>query len=149
MGREIERKYLVHNLAFKEKAIAVRDIKQGYLSRQPTVRIRIQDDEAYITIKGMSDKLGLSRNEWEYPIPQAEAIEMLALCQGLLIEKKRYLVPHQERLWEVDVFEGIHAGLIIAEIELSDEAETFELPPWIDEEVTGDRRYYNATLSKG
>ncbi|MBI5095956.1 MAG: CYTH domain-containing protein [Candidatus Hydrogenedentes bacterium] len=122
--------------------------RQGYLyAGDPgTVRVRAMDDRAYLTVKGKAT--GISRDEFEYEIPLADAEIMLTLCEGLIIEKTRYLVPHQGHTWEVDVFDGANAGLIIAELELSDAAEAFELPAWVGDEVSLDRRYTNAYLSQ-
>ena len=148
MAKEIERKFLVLNEDFKQTAIRVHHIEQGYLKQnQPTVRIRIKDDEAFITIKGKSTSDGLTRDEWEYPIPRQEAQEMMNLCSTPPLRKERYIVPNSGHIWEVDVFHDKHEGLIIAEVELSDEQEEIELPQWIGREVTGDIRYYNAYLA--
>ncbi len=146
---EIERKFLVKSLDFQKEATQVYDICQGYLrSPDATVRIRTRDDEAFLTIKGASDETGLMREEWEYPIPYADALGLLKLCKGHYIQKKRYLVPMGQFTWEVDVFEGQQAGLILAEIELNSPDEEFPKPDWLGEEVTGDKRYYNAQMVK-
>ena len=148
MAKEIERKFLVLNEDFKQTAIRVHHIEQGYLKQNhPTVRIRIKDDEAFITIKGKSTPDGLTRDEWEYPIPRHEAQEMMNLCSTPPLRKERYIVPNSGHIWEVDVFHDRHEGLIIAEVELTDEQEEIELPQWIGREVTGDIRYYNANLA--
>lgn len=144
---EIERKYLVKDRSFEGEAIVVKHIEQGYLGVCPIVRIRIQDVEAYMTIKGPSDELGLMRTEYEYAIPLEDARQMMTLIQGVEIVKDRYLVPYRGHMWEVDVFAGAHEGLVVAEVELSSEAEAFELPPWLGEEVTGQTKYYNASLA--
>lgn len=147
MGKEIERKFLVLNDGWRtgQPGYACR---QGYLyaGERGTVRVRAMDDRAYLTVKGKAT--GISRDEFEYEIPLADAEIMLTLCEGLIIEKTRYLVPHQGHTWEVDVFDGANAGLIIAELELSDAAEAFELPAWVGDEVSLDRRYTNAYLSQ-
>lgn len=146
---EIERKFLVKG-DFKPFASSQKQLKQGYLSKVPerTVRVRIQDDEGFLTIKGKSNASGMSRFEWEKAIPLDEAESLLLLCEPSIIEKTRYLVPEKGGLcFEVDVFGGNHAGLILAEIELSSEDESFDKPQWLGEEVTGDLRYYNSYLS--
>lgn len=146
---EIERKFLVENSSFIEYATAQRLIKQGYLNSvaERTVRIRIQNEQGFITIKGKSNSSGISRFEWEKEILQTEAIALLNLCEDYVIEKTRYIIPHHNHLFEVDVFQGANEGLIIAEIELENENETFEKPHWLGKEVTGDVRYYNSYLS--
>jgi CYTH domain-containing protein len=150
MPIEIERKYLINNELWKneEPHHAGVHYSQGYLCASPerTVRVRIAGDKAFITIKGQT--IGFARPEFEYDIPVADALLMLKMCVGPLIEKKRYKVEFASKLWEVDVFEGDNQGLTIAEIELKSTDETFELPPWIGQEVTGDKRYYNSYLSK-
>jgi len=146
MAKEIERKFLVD----PEKLPPLKNphtIKQGYIpgSLTATVRIRISDDDAYLTIKGRAT--GLTRSEFEYPIPLPDAQEMLEeLCNGDVIKKKRYLFPYEGHLWEIDIFEGSNEGLIIAEIELSDENETFTKPEWITKEVSYDPKYRNSNL---
>lgn len=144
---EIEHKYLVRSDAFKEQATEILRLEQGYLSVAPTVRVRRQDDIAYLTIKGPTDPTGLMRDEWEYPIPAEQAEQMLRLCAGRTIIKDRYLVPYGEHIWEVDVFHDRHEGLVLAELEVSTADETYELPEWLGEEVTGDKRYYNSYLA--
>jgi CYTH domain-containing protein len=147
MSKEIERKFLVR----EESAAAWRgapcgEIRQGYLSldKERTVRVRVAGDEACLTIKGITCEA--SRSEYEYPVPIADAREMLdSLCVHPLIEKRRYRVAHQRLLWEVDEFYGDNAGLIIAEIELESANQVFGKPSWIGEEVTDDPRYYNAS----
>lgn len=147
MAKEIERKFLVKTTHYKDIAKVKHSIKQGYLStiKEATVRVRIKDQSAFITIKGISN--GATRDEWEYPIPVSDAIEMLSLCQGNVIEKERYIVELMGYTWEVDEFHGAHEGLVVAEIELKDEKETFPIPPFIGEEVTGNVAYYNSTLA--
>lgn len=145
MGTEIERKFLVDPgllPALPDPLI----IKQGYIpSDNASVRVRLQNDRAFLTLKGKAR--GLIRSEFEYPVPAEDALAMLnELCAAPLIEKRRYLVRHESHVWEVDIFEGENAGLFLAEIELEYEEETFELPPWVTEEVTHDRRYYNTNL---
>lgn len=146
MSQEIERKFVVSDMSFKEKATA-HYIVQGYICSENdrVVRVRIYDNTAYLTIKNAT--IGFSRNEWEYPIPVDEAKDMLnAVCQQPIIEKTRYELNHKGFKWEIDCFHGANDGLVIAEIELPSEETTFELPPFIGKEVTGNERYYNACL---
>ena len=147
MALEIERKYKVINDDYRAKASCVYNIKQGYLSTQKeaTIRVRVKDDNAYITVKGVNN--GATRNEWEYPIPYDDAIQMLKLCKGNIIEKERYIVEFEGYSWEVDEFHGTHEGLVVAEIELGAEDETFPLPPFIGDEVTGNPAYFNSSLA--
>jgi Uncharacterized protein conserved in bacteria len=144
---EIERKFLIKG-DFRPFAIRKVSIVQGYLCAEPerTVRVRIKDDSAYLTIKGPGNENGFSRLEFEYEIPLEDGREMLKLSRQL-IEKDRFLVPSGNHTYEVDVFRGRHKGLIIAELELDSESESFEKPDWLGEEVTGDERYYNAYLA--
>ncbi len=150
MAQEIERKFLVISDDFKKTALKKMRIKQGFLSSVPerTVRIRIKEDNAYITVKGLSNKSGTTRYEWEKEIPVKEAEELLELCEPGIINKSRYLIKSEKHTFEVDEFYDENAGLIIAEIELNDEKEDFEKPDWLGKEVTGDIRYYNSQLSK-
>jgi adenylate cyclase len=146
MAIEIERKFLVdrEKLPLLQNGIVM---KQGYIKTADlnTVRIRIQNNQAFLTLK--SSNTGSSRFEFEYPIPINDAEEMLEnLCQRPFIDKKRYLIPYEGHTWEVDIFEGENKGLVVAEIELSTEKETFSLPPWITLEVTTDKRYANSNL---
>ncbi len=145
MAQEIERKFLVDTTKLPPLPRPL-IIKQGYIPAQnATVRIRRTDDQAYLTIKGRAT--GLTRSEFEYPIPPSDAEAMLAeLCEKPYIEKKRYLIKHQGHTWELDIFEGENEGLIIAEIELSSEDETFEKPEWVTQEVSDDPRYRNSYL---
>ena len=147
---EIERKFLVKSDDFKKQAFAQNDIAQGYLSSVPerTVRVRIKGHKGFITIKGISNTAGMSRFEWENEIPLEEAQELLKLCEKGKIEKTRYEIKSGKHVFEVDEFYGENDGLIMAEIELNSEGETFEKPEWLGEEVTNDERYYNAYLSK-
>ena len=170
-GVEIERKFLVKDDGFRSEASESHHLVQGYICRESgrTVRVRIADDRAYLTIKGRSSDSGLSRLEWETEIQVADARSLLSLCQGGIIDKTRYIVPvHIDenlsgpvpqsggggvigctgRKWEVDEFHGDNAGLVMAEIELGSEDEEFLRPAWLGEEVTGDRRYYNSMLSE-
>ncbi|MCX8677140.1 MULTISPECIES: CYTH domain-containing protein [unclassified Apibacter] len=149
MGQEIERKYLITG-EFKSKAIKSLQIKQGYLSSIPerTVRVRIQDNQGFLTIKGSNKKNSISRFEWEKKITKEEANELIQLCEVGIIDKKRYIVPFGNKIIEVDEFYGENEGLILAEIELDDEDETIEKPDWLGKEVTDDPRYYNSMLKK-
>ena len=144
MGVEIERKFKVKE-DFRPTSIGI-EMAQGYLSLDPnkTVRIRTAGIQGFLTIKGKTE--GARRLEYEYEIPLAEAQELLALCDAPLVEKTRYVENYAGHAWEVDVFHGANAGLIVAEIELASETEAFALPPWIGAEVTGLKRYYNAAL---
>ncbi|MBB4804018.1 adenylate cyclase [Flavobacterium nitrogenifigens] len=147
---EIERKFLVKSDDFKKQAFAQNKIAQGYLSSVPerTVRVRIKGHKGFITIKGISQSGGMSRFEWENEIPLEEAQELLKLCEKGKIEKTRYEIKSGIHVYEVDEFYGENEGLVMAEIELKSEEETFEKPEWLGEEVTNDERYYNAYLSK-
>ncbi|MGZ3754977.1 MAG: CYTH domain-containing protein [Mucilaginibacter sp.] len=148
MGLEIERKFLVDakKWATLKKPEGV-PFKQGYLLSEPekTIRIRVAGEKAWITIKGAT--LGVSRSEYEYGIPVKDAEEMLATMAGAVIAKKRYKIRFAGKLWEIDEFDGDNRGLLMAEIELSREAEEFEVPDWITTEVSGDGRYYNSSLA--
>lgn len=146
---EIERKFLVTSTEFLSESIQSNRIVQGYLNSNPerTVRIRIKGPQGFITIKGKGNESGTTRFEWEKEIKITEAEQLLLLCEDGVIDKVRYEIPSGKHLYEVDVFEGDNKGLIIAEIELNDENESFEKPNWLGEEVTGDDRYYNASLS--
>ena len=149
MPLEIERKFLV-NGNFKKFASSKINIIQGYLSLAPerAVRIRIQGEKAFITIKGIGNATGASRYEWEKEIPVAEAGELIKLCEPGIIEKERYEVKAGNHIFEVDEFFGENAGLVIAEVELNDENELFDKPEWLGEEVTGNEKYYNLMLMK-
>ena len=147
MGIEIERKFLVTNDSWRQTASAGIPIKQGYLvgGKEASVRVRLQGDKANLNIK--SATLGVRRQEFEYAIPMTEAeINLTTLCQRPIIEKTRFLVSYANKQWEIDVFEGDNAGLIVAELELHDETEQYERPPWLGEEVSNDPRYYNTCL---
>ncbi|PHR73255.1 MAG: adenylate cyclase [Lutibacter sp.] len=150
MQIEIERKFLVKDTSFKNKSFKCLSIKQGFLNsnKNRVVRIRIVDDKGFITIKGKSSKNGLSRFEWEKKIPMKEAKKLLKLCEKEVIKKSRYLVKVENHTFEVDIFKGGNKGLIIAEIELSHEKESFSKPDWLGKEVTGEAKYYNSELSK-
>lgn len=149
MALEIERKFLVKG-DFKQYASAYEEVVQGYLSSVTgrTVRVRIKGDKAYITIKGKSNESGVTRFEWEKEISITDARELLKLCEPGIIDKVRYYIRSGRHTFEVDEFHGENEGLTIAEIELYSEDEQFEKPDWLGKEVTGDRRYYNSSLTK-
>jgi adenylate cyclase len=149
MATEIERKFLVTGDTWKGAVEAERRIRPGYLTtdRGVTVRARIKGDKAFLTIKGPTE--GISRSEYEYEIPVADAEAMLRdLAASGLIEKTRFDVRCGAHLWELDVFDGDNAGLVMAEIELSSPAEGFDMPDWAGKEVSDDPRYYNASLAR-
>ena len=147
MGIEIERKYLLLNDTWRSMGTPVH-YAQGYLvaDGERTVRVRVAGAEGFLTIKGKS--LGISRKEFEYQIPVSEAMELMDLCVSAIIEKYRTKVLFEGKIWEIDEFEGENKGLIMAEIELKSQDETFAIPPWISEEVTGDYRYFNSYLAR-
>ncbi len=154
MGIEIERKFLVTGDGWRTAAHAVIPMAQGYINdlgamdrgeQKASVRVRIQGDVAYLNIK--SRELGHTRQEFDYPIPVAEARELLALCVGGLIDKRRHLVNHGGLLWEVDEFLGDNAGLVVAEVELESADQPFDKPDWAGAEVTDSVRYYNLALA--
>ena len=149
MAIETERKFKVKG-DFSKNVQSARRIVQGYIcaDKGRTVRVRISGEEAFLTIKGPSDEKFWSRYEFEQKIPLADAEELMKLCVSGLIEKVRHYIPAGKHTWEVDVFHGENEGLIVAEIELESEDETFEYPDWVGEEVTLDRRYYNSMLSQ-
>jgi CYTH domain-containing protein len=151
MPVEIERKFL---LIDKPPVVAGVEMVQGYLCKDAdrTIRVRLERDEdgvkegrAVLTVKGMP--VGLTRPEYEYAIPMHEAQELMQLCKGSLVEKTRYRHQVGKHVWEVDVFHGENEGLVVAEIELSDEAESFDKPDWVGDEVSADPRYANSKLS--
>lgn len=146
---EIERKFLVTSTEFIKEAFRQSRIVQGYLNSNPerTVRVRMKSNKGFLTIKGIGNETGLSRFEWEKEIPVTEAEQLLHLCENGVIDKIRHEVKVGNNVYEVDVFSGVNEGLIIAEIELTDENESFEKPTWLGMEVTNDNRYYNAYLS--
>jgi len=149
MATEIERKFLVLNDGWRRQAAPGIFMRQGYLSggEQSSIRVRLQGEQAFLNIK--SATLGVRRREYDYSIPVDDANEILDhLCAGPIIEKTRYEVEYAGHVWEVDVFEGDNAGLIVAEIELDSEDEAFERPAWAGEEVSHDPRYYNVCLVK-
>ncbi|MBC5840329.1 CYTH domain-containing protein [Flavobacterium sp. F-380] len=146
---EIERKFLVVSEDYKKEAFSKKNIKQGYLSSIPerTVRVRTKGEKAYLTIKGVSSDSGLSRFEWEKEIPISEAEQLLLLCEKGIINKTRFEVKIGNHIYEVDEFYDENEGLVIAEIELSTEDESFVKPDWLGNEVTTDKRYYNSYVS--
>jgi CYTH domain-containing protein len=146
MGIEIERKFLLAGDGWRGLGTPTL-MRQGYLVADAvrTVRVRIEGERAVITVKGKST--GASRGEWEYDIPVPDAAELLdGLCEQPLVEKVRHRIDHAGHVWEVDEFLGLNAGLVVAEIELQSEEETFDRPDWIGMEVTGQQRYYNSSL---
>lgn len=148
--QETERKYLLKDDSFKQTATAVQTIAQGYLSQDPmrTVRIRLRDGKAFLTVKSAGDAAGLTRFEYETEIAVDAARQLLPLCLPSVIEKDRYIVPYGNITVEVDVFHGDNEGLVLAEVELEDETQTFARPDFLAEEVTGDIRYYNSYLAR-
>lgn len=146
MGYEIERKFLVKGNEWKHNVRGT-IYRQGYLSLDPerTVRVRTMDQRGFLTIKDKGT--GIQKQEYEYEIPFADAVELLdRLCLQPLIEKKRYIKEYREAVWEIDEFYGENRGLILAEIELERIGQQISIPPWIDKEVSGDPRYFNASL---
>lgn len=150
MALEIERKFLVTDDSYKAMAFSSDRIAQGYLCREGgnSTRVRVRGDKGYLTIKGPSMDGGLSRFEWEKEIPESEAWELLKLCHGGIIDKTRHLVKCGNHTFEVDEFHGDNDGLVVAEVELENADETFERPPFLGKEVTGDKRYYNSSLTR-
>ena len=150
MSLEIERKFLVKDTSFKQDSYAHSHIVQGYISsaRGRTVRVRIRDNQGYLTIKGPSDSEGTSRYEWEKEIPLEEAEELMQLCEPGIIDKTRWLVKSGKHTFEVDEFFGENEGLLMAEVELTSPNEPYLKPAFIGEEVTGDTRYYNSFLRR-
>ncbi|SBW01389.1 conserved hypothetical protein [uncultured delta proteobacterium] len=147
MSTEIERKFLLSSDAWRNEVTETLSLRQGYLTTDPqcTVRVRVHGAAAWLTIKGK--RVANAAPEFEYPIPEQDASAMLdLLAQKPLIEKKRHLIPRDGFIWEVDEFLGENQGLIVAEIELAAVDQSFPLPPWIGREVTGDKKYYNASL---
>ena len=146
---EIERKFLVRSDAFMAQATTHYEIMQGYLCKEPgkTIRVRIRDTRAFLTIKSSRLREGLAKFEWEREIDLADARELMQICLPGAISKTRYIIPtSNDRKWEVDVFHGRLDGLVLAELELGDEHETFDRPEWLGEEVTGQPQYYNANM---
>ncbi len=149
-NQEIERKFLVISDVFKTEAQQQSGIVQGYLNSNPAraVRVRIKGNKGFLTIKGKGNESGTTRFEWEKEIVLSEAEALLALCGEGVIDKVRYEIEVGKHIYEVDEFFGNNEGLIVAEIELSHENETFEKPDWLGAEVTGNVKYYNSQLSK-
>ena len=149
MAQEIEKKFLVAG-EVKESAKKATRITQGYLSSVPerTVRVRVKGEKGYITVKGIGNDSGASRFEWEKEIPVEDVRDLLKICEPGVIDKTRYLVDCDGHTFEVDEFYGDNEGLVVAEVELSDENEAFTRPSWLGEEVTGDKKYYNSMLMK-
>ena len=150
MAVEIERKFLVVNNSYKNEAFAHSHILQGYLcsNKGRTVRVRIRDDRAYLTIKGPTPEGGLVCYEFEKEIPIEEGKQLMMLCEPGIIEKVRWLVKYYNHTFEVDEFLGDNMGLILAEVELSSVDESITLPDFIGKEVTGDERFFNSHLRK-
>lgn len=146
MATEIERKFLVTSDSWRKSARGTR-FQQGYLSTDPqrSVRVRIAGEQAWLTIKGQTE--GISRAEFEYPVPPGDATELMDLCLPAVISKTRYRVTVGQHVWEVDEFHGDNDGLVVAEIELGSVDESFERPDWLGEEVSHDPRYFNASLT--
>lgn len=150
MGVEIERKFLVKNNAWMPHTKDARALVQGYFETAANIAIRVRVDgnsKAYLTLKGGHS--GISRAEFEYEIPTSDARELLStFCGTRIVKKTRHLVVHNGHTWEIDVFEGENSGLVVAEIELTSQAETFDLPAWVGTDVSHDKRYTNAHLAK-
>ena len=148
MALEIERKFLVDKRKlYKLKFFSEEKISQGYLSRHPTVRVRLTDTRAFLTVK--SSTKGISRQEFEYEISTEDAKEILKLCGRKVLKKYRRKVEFGGHVWEIDFFMGRHAGLVLAEVELTSPDEPLALPDWVTKEVSGDARYFNVNLAKG
>lgn len=147
MGTEIERKFLVEGQSWRAEVVSSKKLQQGYLAIDlgNTVRVRTDGREAWVTVKGPPD--GLIRPEFEYAIPAGDAVDLLGLCRGRVIEKIRHRIQDGGHVWEVDEFLGNNQGLILAEIELTGAAELVEKPSWLGREVSGEPMYYNANLS--
>lgn len=150
MKIEIEKKFLIKNMNFIRDSFKKIRITQRYLSSLPerSIRIRIGGDKAFITIKGKSNKTGMSRSEWEKDITVEDAQDLFKICEPGVIDKTRYLVKSGNHTIEVDEYYGENNGLIVAEIELLTEEESFEKPDWLGDEITGDTKYYNSYLMK-
>ena len=149
MATEIERKFLVNGDSWRDAVLSQERIMQGYLAnnQNATVRVRVKGEQAFLTIKGAAR--GISRSEYEYPIPVSDAEAMLAeLAVSPPIDKVRYRVRHGDQVWDLDVFAGDNAGLVMAELELEHEDQPFDLPDWAGTEVSGDPRYYNVHLAR-
>lgn len=149
MAQEVERKFLVKG-DFKSQATKATRITQGYLNSTPerAVRVRVKGDKGYITVKGIGNDSGTSRYEWEKEIPVSEVLELLKICEPGVIDKTRYMVQVGAHTYEIDEFYGENEGLVVAEVELEAESDSFIKPDWLGNEVTGDVKYYNAMLMK-
>lgn len=147
--KEIERKFLVSGDSYRKESTRSLHIIQGFLNSHPerTVRVRISGEEAFMTVKGISNPAGTVRNEWEWPIPVQEARELLLICETPPLEKIRYCVPFGNHLFEIDEFLGSNQGLVLAEVELQYEEEHFPKPAWLGREVSGEVAYYNSQLT--
>ena len=149
MPKEIERKFLVADEGWRALADKGRKLRQAYLAETERVAVRVRIEEggkAVLTVK--SAVPGLSREEFEYPLPGSDAGALFRLRQGSVVEKTRFRVPHAGRIWEIDVYRGDNDGLVVAEVELESEADAVELPAWLGREVTGERCYYAARLAQ-
>ena len=149
MGVEVERKFLVRDESWRADVTTATRIVQGYVAQTATttVRVRVRGDRGFLTLKGVST--GIARSEFEYEVPVDDALAMLdELAQGPVIDKVRHLVPVGAHTWEVDVFAGDNAPLVMAEVELADSEEAFELPAWAGAEVSDDQRYFNVNLAR-
>ena len=146
MAKEIERTFLVDDDSFKDMAVITVHILQGYLNRDPerTVRVRILNDSAFLTVKGKTK--GFERDEFEYEVPLEDGLQMMNLCEGRKINKTRYIVPFEGFTWEVDEYHGDLEGLVVTEVEMDNPKAEITLPPFAGREVTGDPKYYNSQL---
>lgn len=146
--QEIERKFLVKSDAYKALASKEYRIVQGFLNSNPerVVRVRLKGNKGFLTVKGKSDISGLSRFEWETEISPQDVENLLKICEKGIIEKTRYEVMVEGKIFEIDEFSGENKGLVIAEIELESKLETFKRPTWLGKEVTGQTKYYNSNL---
>jgi len=145
--QEIERKFIVDTSKWQPKTVG-KTIVQGFLSndKERVVRVRIMEDQAFISVKGEND--GIVRTEFEYAIPLSDAHVLLKMCLDHPVEKTRYFEQHFNKQWEIDVFQGVNQGLVMAEVELDHKEESITLPEWVKEEVSLDKRFYNACLSQ-
>ena len=147
MATEIERKFLIDEKIFSAQNLPEGEkISQGYLTTEKNcvVRVRVKKNRAFLTVKGVN--VGIVRKEFEYEIPVADAEELLKLCGEKILQKVRYKIEHAGKIWEVDIFEGRHAGLILAEVELNAPDEFVKIPDWVGEEVSGNPKYFNSNL---
>lgn len=146
MAKEIERTFLVDDDSFKNMSVFKVHILQGYLNRDPerTVRVRILNDNAFLTVKGKTK--GCERDEFEYEVPLEDGLQMMDMCSGRILDKTRYLIPFEGLTWEVDEYHGDLEGLVVTEVELESADQKITLPPFAGKEVTGDPKYYNSQL---